>query len=160
MPDRVTEPLPSCSPTVMDHGDILRECRYLLHSISSQISILVAGLQRLEGHQRHPQPPLPPAAPAVPPVVSTDGGHILDPGTYLSYRPLPGGVLSNALVDRLPPPRAPPPITVHTDRGPTTPTSTPTLIRTILSVRILALRLFARPPQWCMVLVNFCKSSG
>ena len=35
----------------------------MLHSISSQISILVAGLQRLEGQQRHPQPPLPPAAP-------------------------------------------------------------------------------------------------
>ena len=42
----------------------------MLHSISSQISILVAGLQRLEGHQRHPQPPLPPVPtgpPAVPP---------------------------------------------------------------------------------------------
>ena len=39
---------------------------------SSQLSILVAGLQRLEGHKRHPQPPLPPVVrighPAVPPV--------------------------------------------------------------------------------------------
>ena len=50
----------------MDHGDIFRECRYL-HSISSQISILVAGLQRLEGHQRNPQAPLP-GPPVVPPV--------------------------------------------------------------------------------------------
>ena len=39
----------------MDHGDLLRECRLMLHAISSQISILVAGLQRLEGQQRHPQ---------------------------------------------------------------------------------------------------------
>ena len=45
------------------------ECRYLLHSISSQISILVAGLQRLEGHQRHPQLPLPPVVPTGPPAV-------------------------------------------------------------------------------------------
>ena len=56
----------------MDHGDLLRECRYLLHSISSQTSILVAGLQRLEGHQRHPQSPVfavvPIGHPAVPPV--------------------------------------------------------------------------------------------
>ena len=52
----------------MDHGDLLRECRHLLHAILSQISILVAGLQRVEGQQRHPQPPLPAAAPAVPPV--------------------------------------------------------------------------------------------
>ena len=29
----------------------------MLHAISSQIIILVAGLQRLEGQQRHPQPP-------------------------------------------------------------------------------------------------------
>ena len=35
----------------------------MLHAISSQISILVAGLQRLEGQQRHPQPPPPPSAP-------------------------------------------------------------------------------------------------
>ena len=35
----------------------------MLHAISSQISILVAGLHRLEGQQRHPQPPPPPAAP-------------------------------------------------------------------------------------------------
>ena len=35
----------------------------MLHAISSQISILVAGLQRLEGQQRHPQPPPPPPAP-------------------------------------------------------------------------------------------------
>ena len=51
---------------VMDHGDLLRECRLMLHSISSQISILVAGLQRLEGQQRHLLLSLPPAAP---------GGH-------------------------------------------------------------------------------------
>ena len=35
----------------------------MLHAISSQISILVAGLQRLEGQQRHPQPPPPPPVP-------------------------------------------------------------------------------------------------
>ena len=35
----------------------------MLHAISSQISILVAGLQRLEGQQQHPQPPPPPPAP-------------------------------------------------------------------------------------------------
>ena len=39
---------------VMDHGGLLRECRHLLHAILSQISILLAGLQRIEGHQRHP----------------------------------------------------------------------------------------------------------
>ena len=70
--DLIIPPLSAFSSAVMDHGDLLRECRYLLHSISSQISILVVGLQRLEGHQRHPQPPLPPVAPighpAVPPV--------------------------------------------------------------------------------------------
>ena len=67
--DLIIPPLSASSSAVMDHGDLLRECRYLLHSISSQISILVAGLQRLEGHQRHPQPPLPPIGhPAVPPV--------------------------------------------------------------------------------------------
>ena len=46
-----------------DHGDLLRERRLMLHTISSQISILVAGLQRLEGQQRHLQPPPPPPAP-------------------------------------------------------------------------------------------------
>ena len=61
--DRTTPSLPAVSCAVMDHGDLLRECRLMLHSISSQISILVAGLQRLEGQQRRPQPPLPPAAP-------------------------------------------------------------------------------------------------
>ena len=61
--DRTTSSLPAVSCAVMDHGDLLRECRLMLRSISSQISILVAGLQRLEGQQRHPQPPLPPAAP-------------------------------------------------------------------------------------------------
>ena len=38
---------------VMDHGDLLRECRHMLVAISSQISLLLAGLQRLEGQQRH-----------------------------------------------------------------------------------------------------------
>ena len=47
----------------MDHGDLLRECRHMLLAISSQISILLAGLQRLEGQQRHPQPPPPPPVP-------------------------------------------------------------------------------------------------
>ena len=36
----------------MDHGDLLRECRHMLLAISSQISLLLAGLQRLEGQQR------------------------------------------------------------------------------------------------------------
>ena len=40
---RITQPLSAVSSAVMDHGDILQECHYLLHSISSQISILVAG---------------------------------------------------------------------------------------------------------------------
>ena len=62
-PDRITPPFPAIFCAVMDHGDLLRECRLMLHAISSQISILVAGLQRLEGQQRHPQPPPPPAAP-------------------------------------------------------------------------------------------------
>ena len=35
----------------------------MLLAISSQISILLAGLQRLEGQQRHPQPPPPPPVP-------------------------------------------------------------------------------------------------
>ena len=47
----------------MDHGDLLRECRHMLLAISSQISLLLAGLQRLEGQQRHPQPPPPPPVP-------------------------------------------------------------------------------------------------
>ena len=54
---------PAIFYTGMDHGDLLRECRLMLHAISSQISILVAGLQRLEGQQRHPQPPPPPPVP-------------------------------------------------------------------------------------------------
>ena len=57
--DRIAPSLPAITCAVMDHGDLLRECRLMLHSISSQISILVAGLHRLEGQQRHPQ--LPPA---------------------------------------------------------------------------------------------------
>ena len=47
----------------MDHGDLLRDCRHMLLAISSQISLLLAGLQRLEGQQRHPQPPPPPPIP-------------------------------------------------------------------------------------------------
>ena len=35
----------------------------MLLAISSQISLLLAGLQRLEGQQRHPQPPPPPPVP-------------------------------------------------------------------------------------------------
>ena len=66
--DLIIPPSSASFYAVMDHGDLLRECRYIL----SQITILVTGLQRLEGHQRHPQPPLPPVVPlghpAVPPV--------------------------------------------------------------------------------------------
>ena len=48
------------------------------------------------------------------------------PGPGAEHEPRPGGVFSNALVDRLPQPRVPAPITAHTDRGPvTTPTPTP-----------------------------------
>ena len=61
--DWIDPSLPAIPCAVMDHGDLLRECRLMLHSISSQISVLVAGLQRLEGQRRHPQLPLPPAAP-------------------------------------------------------------------------------------------------
>ena len=42
--DRTISSLPAVSCAVMDHGDLLRECRLMLHSMSSQISILVAGL--------------------------------------------------------------------------------------------------------------------
>ena len=59
--DRHTFPVPATFHAGMDHGDLLRECRLMLHSMSSQISVLVAGLQRLEGQQRHPQPPPPPS---------------------------------------------------------------------------------------------------
>ena len=52
---------------VMDHGDMLRDCRHMLLAMSSQISLLLAGLQRLEGQQRHPQPPPPPPIPEVHP---------------------------------------------------------------------------------------------
>ena len=48
---------------VMDHGDLLGDCRHMLLAMSSQISLLLAGLQRLEGQQRHPQPPPPPPIP-------------------------------------------------------------------------------------------------
>ena len=51
----------------MDHGDLLRDCRHMLLAMSSQISLLLAGLQRLEGQQRHPQPPPPPPIPEVHP---------------------------------------------------------------------------------------------
>ena len=51
----------------MDHGDLLRDCRHMLLAMSSQISLLLAGLQRLEGQQRHPQPPPPPTIPEVHP---------------------------------------------------------------------------------------------
>ena len=79
---------------VMDHGDLLRECRHLLHAISSQISILLAGIQRIEGHQRHPQPPLPPAVPAVP-VAPVPPQATSEP--------------SNSTLPPLPPPRTPAP---------------------------------------------------
>ena len=51
----------------MDHGDLLRDCRHMLLAMSSQISLLLAGLQRLAGQQRHPQPPPPPPIPEVHP---------------------------------------------------------------------------------------------
>ena len=57
----------------MDHGDLLRDCRHMLLAMSSQISLLLAGLQRLEGQQRHPQPP--PHPPPLPPP-STPPPHL------------------------------------------------------------------------------------
>ena len=65
----------------MDHGDLLRECRHMLLAISSQISLLLAGLQRLEGQQRHPQPPPPPPVP--------DGQLPPLPPPFMTPPPLP-----------------------------------------------------------------------
>ena len=64
----------------MDHGDLLRECRRMLLAISSQISLLLAGLQCLEGQQRHPQPPPPPPVP---------DGQLPPPPPSMTPPPLP-----------------------------------------------------------------------
>ena len=91
--DRTISSLPAVSCAVMDHGDLLRECRLMLHSILSQISILVAGLQRLEGQQQHLLLSLPPAAP---------GGH---PPLPPPLTPAPPSPKASSL--RPPPPAVP-----------------------------------------------------
>ena len=62
----------------------------MLLAISSQISILLAGLQRLEGQQRHPQPPPPPPVPdgqpPPPPPPSVHAGNFSSAGLLDSTR--------------------------------------------------------------------------